>query len=368
MGGDVDLVIWPEYSFTEDLAHEDAWTRGQLKRVAAGTKIGFIVGATKTHIPQQFSNDSFPYSSTEYHSRSLSVNHDRMATYSTAFLIHPNGNVVGEVPKNKPLVWMEGVPHSVPKNIDVSVMKLQWPWARLRGDGDRGIDTVGSQAHDMSVLFVGIGIGSDAAFQRYARRMASAGADILVFPTYSSQNWSRAHHMQFAEMLRFRAAETGRQVLVSANSGPTLACDRRGVVIGQLDTGVTTTLDVPLLIPRVEHSKNAKKTTTFVSSGWLLGPMCAIVTFGAAIALTAAAVVPAVARLIHQTERPDVRSDATEASSKAVTGSLHRNIIVSDEDWDAKSELEILDKTKPGYDSVNDSDRSNISNHQTKRS
>lgn len=94
---------------------------------------------------------------------------------------------------------------------------------------------------------VGSLICYEAIFPQYAHRFAQEGADIIVNVTNDAWFGNSAGPYQHLVQTRFRAVETGKMILRSANTGISSAIDPLGRVIASLPLGTQNIMDVKLV-------------------------------------------------------------------------------------------------------------------------
>jgi len=94
--------------------------------------------------------------------------------------------------------------------------------------------------------------------------MVARGASFLVFPTMNVELWGENQHRQHQRLFQFRAAETGRTVLVAAISGPTFAAQPTGVATPRAPFHQTATITAEIRQP---------KQTLFNLAGWVTAPL-----------------------------------------------------------------------------------------------
>jgi len=218
------LVVFPEYSaYSDPFIRDGAWVLSAMKENAARAKGGVLFGAI----------------------RYLGSDPSRHEFENTAFLIGRDGTLEASAVKNHPIPMTEdGRPAK-----SVTTMSIEG----IPGPGE-----------DDNALVAGVGICFDGAFQRYARRLAHDGAEVLIFPTFNSDLWGPVQHLQHQRMFQMRAAETGLGLLVAAVEGPTVAIAPNGSVIRALPFGEAGVMDAPIPRPAAR--------TPFSMFGWYIGP------------------------------------------------------------------------------------------------
>lgn len=129
---------------------------------------------------------------------------------------------------------------------------------------------------DGEPMRLGTAICWENVFESVFRRQAGAGAE--AFLVLSNEAWfgTRAEMDQMVAATRFRAAESGRAVLRSTNTGVTQLVAGGGEVLAGLPRGQEGVFRAPL--PRV----SAGHRTLYLAGGWRLVPLAALL---AALAL-----------------------------------------------------------------------------------
>ena len=94
---------------------------------------------------------------------------------------------------------------------------------------------------------VGSLICYEAIFPQYARKFAEAGADIIVNVTNDAWFGTSAGPYQHLVQTRFRAVETGKTILRSANTGISAAIDPLGRVMASLPLNTQNVIDVKII-------------------------------------------------------------------------------------------------------------------------
>lgn len=133
-------------------------------------------------------------------------------------------------------------------------------------DGTPGITAV---PVNLSQGKVGTPICYDCDYQDVVRHMTLAGAEFFAVPSMDVASWSLKQHLQHAVLMRIRAAENGRWMIVAASSGVSQIIDPMG---RQRDT-------IPPLRDGVLEGAVGRGThlTFFTRIGWLF-PWVALVT------------------------------------------------------------------------------------------
>lgn len=220
-----ELVVFPEYYLHADPFHGDSrHIMAELRAISAETRWGLLFGAMDPASPAGI-KDAF---------------------HNTAYYLRPSGDLSVKAVKNLPIPFInDGLPAK-----DVTVAPVEFAPSPRGGDGP---------------MRMGIAICYDGAFQRFPRRMATRGADLLVFPCYNSHTWGVVQHTQHQRMYQVRALETGLPVLVAAMSGPTFGAWPNGSATEALPYHEPGFHQVPFGRPR---------PTVFPLFGWWLAPTC----------------------------------------------------------------------------------------------
>jgi apolipoprotein N-acyltransferase len=135
--------------------------------------------------------------------------------FNVAAVVDADGYLVGTFPKQRPVpLFNDGVP------------------------GDR------RPVFPVAQGTLGIGVCYDFDAPEIAASLVSAGATILVCPTFDAMAWGRVQHVHHELLLRLRAVENDRWIVRTASSGRSEAVDphghasAEGVEIGE--TGLAT--------------------------------------------------------------------------------------------------------------------------------
>jgi apolipoprotein N-acyltransferase len=219
-----DLIIWPEYCSSRNPYNpENSWFLNNMHEAAKHCTRAFIFGAVALK------------------------EEDRRLFINTAYILSPDGDVLGKAGKNQPIqVMADGIPAK-----DVTVMTI--PGANHPENPENPIR-------------FGIGVCYDGTYQCFSRIMAKRKADVLIFPSFNCESWGKIQYSQFRDIFRMRAAETKRAVLVSAFSGPTFYACPNGSTGKCLEFETTGYLDISIPSPG--------RKTLFVMLGWIIGPVC----------------------------------------------------------------------------------------------
>lgn len=110
----------------------------------------------------------------------------------------------------------------------------------------------------------------DLAFEDGTRRMAAAGAEILITPTLDPLDWSLAQHEQHSDMSAARAVEAGLWVARAASSGRSQVIDSLGRERAALASGPEGVL--------AAEARLAPGGTFYTRAGWLFAPAALLLT------------------------------------------------------------------------------------------
>lgn len=144
----------------------------------------------------------------------------------------------------------------------------------LFNDGRAGRE---ARAIPTSLGLVGTPICFDGDSPGVMRRMAAAGATFFAVPSMDAESWSAFEHEQHAVLIRLRAAECGRWVVVASSSGPSQIVDPHGRVHSTLPV-----MQEGVLCGVI--GRTAAKTM-FVRFGWVLPYVCAMGAFVGSVLL-----------------------------------------------------------------------------------
>ena len=114
----------------------------------------------------------------------------------------------------------------------------------------------------------------DLAFENGSRRMAEAGAEIIVTPTLDPMEWTALQHTQHSDMTAARAVETGLWIIRAASSGRSQVVDSLGRERATLANGAEGVLTA--------QARLAAGGTFYTRYGWLLAPLSFLLTLAAA--------------------------------------------------------------------------------------
>lgn len=210
LADDIDIISWPEYAVPEFLEeHEDLLD--VIKRLAKEKKSYLILGSKQK---------------SEAYSSRLRANLLRkqgvpetdidslLRFYNTAFLISPEGKIIGRYHKANPIQFFT--------------------------DGVAGNEF---PVFETSLGRVGMLICYDMDYSRVARKLTQNGAEMLFIPTYDAMSWSEIQHKQHSAMTSIRAVENGRFIARAATSGISQIIDPNGRITSSIaigESGITT--------------------------------------------------------------------------------------------------------------------------------
>jgi apolipoprotein N-acyltransferase len=238
------LIVCPELALHDYLLEPPALCR-QLADLARATGSTLIVGA-KEAAPDDAPCDSLR--------RRAMLSLEGRLYYNAAFLISPQGELLGVYHKHYPIQFFsDGVP-------------------------GRGYPTFPTPAGRL-----GVAICYDFDYATTARQLVRHGAQLLVVPTYDDRAWTGLQALQHARVVQARAAEAGRWVLRPTSSGLTEVIAPTGEVTGSLSSG-----EPGALLTRVALREDL---TPYVRAGWLLPYLCLALAAGMVVALGAGRVV-----------------------------------------------------------------------------
>lgn len=223
---DADLLVWPEYSVYLP-GPAQAPTLRLLRKALGRSKAVAVIGAGVDKNGLGIKRENF------------------------VFVLDRDKKPAGRYDKMQPVQFVEaGLPsHSEAVPVDTPIGRL------------------------------GPQICYDLAFEGGARKMARAGAGLLVVPTLDPMEWGDLQHEQHSDMSSARAVETGLWLVRAASSGRSQVIDRLGRETATLASGKEGVL--------VSTAYLGKGGTFYTRLGWLAGPLCLAFTLGAS-ALAAA--------------------------------------------------------------------------------
>lgn len=214
------LLLWPEHALPYDvMKSKHDWPRLQTLARDIG---GVIVLGTKQ-------------------------NAEGTAWYNTALTLDSTGKLGTHFKNHTVHLFDDGTPGTTAVPVDTPLGKMGTP------------------------------ICFDCDHQDVVRRMTLAGAEFFAVPSMDVASWTLKQHLQHAMLMRIRAAENGRWMLVCATSGVTQLIDPMGrqiVMIEPMKDGVLTGM-----------IGKETRLTFFTQTGWMF-PWAALV-LGAAFILAA---------------------------------------------------------------------------------
>jgi len=225
------LLVWPELSFYSDPRpndkqwkpgrdpHEKGWEK--LRGLAQQSHVYFLFGA---HDESEATNDA--------------------DFRNTAFLLNPQGDLIGKHVKNHTVHFMkEGL--------------------------------AGTDAHVFPTPFgsFGVGICFDMDYPDVARRLVNNGAESLIVPSNNPLNWGPVQHAQHKQVFQMRAAECDRWLATADIAGNTFLVAPTGQIARSVPNADPATLDISV--------GRLPTRNLFVRGGWRFGQCClALLVFG----------------------------------------------------------------------------------------
>ncbi len=212
VGGNA-LIVWPEsptpFSFS------DPKLRHWLSEMAKAGSAYLIVGGTATTEPQGPQAQGQPLNS--------------------ALVVDPRGTAIGRYDKIHLVPFGEYVPF---QNLLFFANKL----TREVGNFAQGTER---RVFDIGGIKTGVFICYESVFSDEVRQFAANGAQLFV--NISNDGWygETSAPFQHLDMTRMRAVENHRWILLSTNSGNTVAIDPLGRVVAQVPRNVRTVLTAP---------------------------------------------------------------------------------------------------------------------------
>lgn len=185
--------------------------------------------------------------------------------YNSALMLKGDGKIGDKYFKNHLVPFGEYVPLK-------KFLPFLAPLVEAVGDFSPGTieKTIGWKDADLGVL-----ICFESVFPSLSRQWVLAGADILVNLTNDAWYGKSSAPYHSLAMSVFRAVETRRTVVRSANTGISAFIDPKGSIIRQspLFQSWAATTEVVLM----------EETTFWVKYGYLFGPFCLLITLFVAI-------------------------------------------------------------------------------------
>ncbi len=214
-GARPDAIVWPEYSFVSDPRREPRlWKR--VQSVAQEGLCVFIFGAEDELDPS-----------------------DPAEFRNTAFVLGPDGNLLGTHVKNHPVhFYREGVR--------------------------------GTEAHAIPspIGRIGVAICFDMDYPDVARHLAQDGAEIFLVPNDDPPEWGNVQRNQHRLMFAMRAAECGRWLARADVAGGTSVVAPTGRETAHVSTSEPTALNA------VIGRENGQ--TPYLRGSWVFGRVCLI--------------------------------------------------------------------------------------------
>lgn len=194
------LIVWPEYA-VPDYPLEKPHLLAELQEIARSAGCTLVLGCKK-HAP--------PDSRVDWLRRRGMMAMEGALFGNIALIIGPEGKIIGEYQKTHPIpLFSDGIPGTAYPTFPSSAGRL------------------------------GVGICYDFDFASSSWRLVRNGAELLIIPTYDSQDWGMVQHMQHARMAQARSAETARWTIRATSSGVSQIISPAGQVTTCLDDGVT---------------------------------------------------------------------------------------------------------------------------------
>lgn len=227
VGPHTDILLWPEYALDTDPRGTKAWER--LQAIAQNTQCVFIFGAKDT----QTSPDKDQY-------------------LNTAFVLGPDGSLLGTHAKNHPVHFVkDGLPSQRAEAIRTPLGKL------------------------------GVAICFDNDYPEVDRRLAQDDAEVFLVPNMDPAEWGPVQQAQHRLLFAMRAMENGRWLARADVAGGTSVVAPNGVETVRIKDSNPGT--VVATVGRVRDQ------TVYTKAGWLFGPLCLTLSLlWAAISLSSA--------------------------------------------------------------------------------
>jgi apolipoprotein N-acyltransferase len=218
------LIVWPELSYYSDPRpnyklwkpghdpHEKVWNR--LRGLALDSHAYFLFGAK---------DQSDATGDADFR--------------NTAFLLDPQGNLVGKHVKNHTVHFIK--------------------------DGVAGTD---AHVFPTPLGTIGVGICFDMDYPDVARRLVNNGAESLIVPSNNPLNWGPVQHAQHKQIFQMRAVECDRWLATTDIAGNTFLVAPTGQIVRSVQTTDPTTLDVTI--------GRLQTRDLFVRGGWRFGQIC----------------------------------------------------------------------------------------------
>ena len=222
-----DLIVWPEYAVA-DYPFDNARLMQSLQAFARSTHSTLILGCKK-HAANTARVD--------WLRRRAMMTMEGMLFGNIALVIGPDGRVLGEYHKTHPIQFFsDGVPGTSYPTFPTAVGRI------------------------------GIGICYDFDFASCPLRLVRNGAELLVIPTFDSNEWTAVQHDQHSRMAQARAAEMGRWTVRATSSGVSQIINPSGFVTAVIWNGGPAAT-VGIAVPR-------REITWYVRWGYLLPDFC----------------------------------------------------------------------------------------------
>ncbi len=213
--GKADVIVWPEYAI-DAFFNQEPELQADLQNFLTNHGDYLIFGSKE------------------------SLEEDRY--HNTAYTLSAKKGIVGKHAKNRPVHFFQ--------------------------DGIAGKHTDAVTTHHGKI---GTPICFDCDYEKIIRRMTKNGAEWIAAPTMDAEHWTARQHLQHAEIVRHRARENGRSMVVAATSGKTQFIDHKGrtyAALPLMQEGVLGSRVVPM-----QH------LTFYTQVGWLFPWLCIAATF-----------------------------------------------------------------------------------------
>lgn len=216
VGPHTDLLLWPEYALDTDPRGAKTWER--LQAVAQNNQSVFLFGAKDTK-----------------------TSPDKDQYFNTAFVLGPDGTLLGTHPKNHPVHFVkDGLPGTSAKAIPT-------PLGRL-----------------------GVAICFDNDYPDVDRRLAQDDAEVFLVPNMDPAEWGPIQQAQHRLLFAMRAMENGKWLARADVAGGTSVVAPNGVETVRVKNGNPGSLTAT--VGRVRGQ------SLYTQLGWVFGPLCLILS------------------------------------------------------------------------------------------
>ncbi len=212
---EADLLVWPEDSVRFFPGYQDLVLR-PLRQQLKGSGTTAVVGMYAC--PDDFEVTE--------------------GWFNQAWVISPSGELLGVYDKHHPIPFVERhlKPNPDPRPVETALGRL------------------------------GVQICYDFDFEDGARKLARAGAELLVVPDMDPLEWGIKQHLQHSAMAPMRSVECGLWTVRAASSGESQIIDPLGRVRARLEAGKSGVL--------AGQARLVRARTVYTACGWVLGPLC----------------------------------------------------------------------------------------------